>query len=134
MPFLFLTLLSLNTSANDELIRKNALRMVRGEVSSKFIAYRMKTAEGSYVGLVFNEDGDFLKAEGEHPEKDELYIGKFGLSLREAFKLVKKSNPNVSGWKISEENGNWIYSFTDQSPECGEKKIRVDALKGKIIE
>lgn len=134
MKWLFLCLLfSLSSFADTELARSNAKRMIPDGQITEYHYYRTKTSKGTTVELYFDDAGVFRRAGGNQPENDELYIGKLGLNLADAFKLIQSKKVKINEWKLEEENGNWIYTFFEIRGPGDETIHKVDALKGKLL-
>ncbi|MES2528163.1 MAG: PepSY domain-containing protein [Bdellovibrionota bacterium] len=133
--FLFvLSLLTVSTFAEENAFRKTALRMVKGEISREYHYYQVKTSQGTIVDMILDTQGVFRKAKGENPEKDELFVGEFGITLAEALKLAQKKNMKPSEWEFSQEGKDWYYTFREIRKNCDETEIKINASKGSIVE
>lgn len=134
MLIFILSLLTVFSFAEENAFHKTALRMIKGEISKEFHYYQIKTPKGSTVHMLLDTDGVFRKARGQNPEKDELFIGEFGITLAEALKLVQKKKIKPTEWEIEQEGKDWYFTFREIRKNCDESEIKINASKGTVIE
>ncbi len=132
--FIFVfTILSISTFAVENAFHKTTLRMVKGEIAKEFHYYQVKTPKGSTVEMLLDTDGVFRKAKGDDPEKDELFIGEFGITLAEALKLAQKKNMKPTEWELEQEGKDWYYTFREFRNNCDETEIKINASKATVV-
>lgn len=129
---IFLSLFCFHATAHEK-SAYTALRMVKGKIENTYEVYSMRTSKGSIVHITFDEKNALVNAEGENPEKDELFIGAMGFTLTEALANAKKEGIKPQSWEFQKENQIWTYLFSEKFPDGKEKLIKIDASNGKNI-